>query len=41
MSDASDAHGGLLALTQLSEAFSTELEGLRQEVRYCPSAWPN
>lgn len=31
MSDASDVHGGLLALTQLSEAFSTEPERLGQE----------
>ncbi|KAI0283960.1 TBCD protein [Russula aff. rugulosa BPL654] len=32
MSDASDVHGGLLALSQLSEAFSTEPKGLGQEV---------
>lgn len=36
MSDASDVHGGLLALTQLSNAISdlTESERLRQEVCY-------
>ena len=38
MSNTSDIHGGLLALTQLSNAFSgsPELERLRQEVRYNP-----
>lgn len=41
MSDASDVHGGLLALTQLSEAFSTETDGFGQEVRYRPFAWLN
>jgi hypothetical protein len=41
MSDASDVHGGLLALTQLSDAFSTEPERLRQEVRYRLSPWLN
>jgi hypothetical protein len=35
MPDPSDVHGGLLALTQLSQAFSgsPELEVFRQEVR--------
>jgi hypothetical protein len=41
MSDASDVHGGLLALAQLSDALSTEPERLKQEVRYCLSTWPN
>ena len=41
MSDASDVHGGLLALTQISEAFSTKPEGLKQEVqRHCLSTFP-
>ena len=37
MSDPSDVHGGLLALIQLSEAFSgsAKLEVFRQEVRSC------
>ena len=41
MSDTSDVHGGLLALAQLSDALSTEPEGLKQEVRHCISTWLN
>jgi hypothetical protein len=39
MSNTSDIHGGLLALTQLSDALSSspEFERPRQEVRYNPS----
>ena len=37
MADPNDVHGGLLALTQLSQAFSStaKLEARRQEVRGC------
>lgn len=42
MPDPSDVHGGLLALTQLSQAFSgsPKLEVFRQEVRTCLVASP-